>query len=803
MTDFHEVEATDGVRFSWNVWPSSRLEATRMVVPLGCLYTPLKAIGELPLLPYEPVVCKGTCPSILNPFCRIDFKAKIWVCPFCFQRNHFPPHYNDINENNLPAELYPSYTTIEYALPRAPAGPPAFLWVIDTCLSDEAELQALKDSLEQALQLLSSTAPTALLGLITFGTTVQIHELGYEHCAKSYTFSHKKEVEPNRLCELLGLSRGGTRGQGGGANPQTDKNSAMSRFLLPVAEAEFAIQNVLEELKMDPWPVEPSSRPSRCTGVALSAAVALLESNFANSGARVQLFTGGPCTVGPGQMVEKALSEPMRSHHDIEKETANTKHIKKASKHYAAIAKRAVSAGHAIDVFACALDQVGLMEMRPVLEKTGGYVVMSESFTGNIFKQSFKAVFARDSTGQYLKMAFGATLEVLTSAEFKVSGAIGNCSSLGKKSPNVGETEIGTGGTNAWAISGLDEDTTLALYFEVTNQANAPVQQGQQRYLQLLTSYQHASGQYRLRVTTLSHTWADTTQLAEIARGFDQEAAAVLMARIASHKTLTEEAFDILRWIDRMLIRLVAKFADYRKDDAASFRLSSSFSIYPQFMFHLRRSQFLQVFGNSPDETCYNRLLLCRESCTNSLIMIQPTLLAYSFNGPPVPVLLDVTSISPDRILLLDTFFQVRRERGRTRNERPFTHSATHNSHHPYPTISPSFSCPGHRLPRRDDLRLAEAGLPRGPRAPELQGAARRAKGGRGRPPHRALPGADVRRVRPVWLAGALPAREAQPVGHAQLAEPGRVVRLPLHGRRLAAGLHGPPEAASRPVVSE
>ena len=101
------------------------------------------------------------------------------------------------------------------------------------------------------------------------------------------------------------------------------------------------------------------------------------------------------------------------------------------------------------------------------------------------------------------------------------------------------------------------------------------------------------------------------------------------------------------------------QFADYRKDDAASFRLSSQFSIYPQFMFHLRRSQFLQVFGNSPDETCYNRLLLCRESCTNSLIMIQPTLLAYSFNGPPVPVLLDVTSISPDRILLLDTFFQV------------------------------------------------------------------------------------------------------------------------------------------------
>ena len=227
--DFHEVEATDGVRFSWNVWPVSRLEATRMVVPLGCLYTPLKPIAELPLLPYEPVVCKGTCPSILNPFCRIDFKAKIWVCPFCFQRNHFPPHYSEVNENNLPAELIPNYSTIEYALPRTPASAPIFLWVVDTCL-DEAELQALKDSLEQALQLLSSAAPNALLGLITYGTTVQVHELGYEHCAKSYTFSGKKELEPARLHELLGL---GSMSRGRGTQSAPDGRAA-SRFLLPV-----------------------------------------------------------------------------------------------------------------------------------------------------------------------------------------------------------------------------------------------------------------------------------------------------------------------------------------------------------------------------------------------------------------------------------------------------------------------------------------------------------------------------------------------------------------------------------------
>jgi protein transport protein SEC23 len=70
------------------------------------------------------------------------------------------------------------------------------------------------------------------------------------------------------------------------------------------------------------------------------------------------------CTIGPGQMVGLPMAEPMRSHHDIEKETSNVKHTKKAYKHYAAVAKRAVAAGHVCDIFACALDQVGLMEMR-------------------------------------------------------------------------------------------------------------------------------------------------------------------------------------------------------------------------------------------------------------------------------------------------------------------------------------------------------------------------------------------------------------------------------------------------------
>ena len=41
--------------------------------------------------------------------------------------------------------------------------------------------------------------------------------------------------------------------------------------------------------------------------------------------------------------------------------------------------------------------------------------------------------------------------------------------------------------------------------------------------------------------------------------------------------------------------RLAARFGDYRKDDPASFSLQPQLEYLPQFMFNLRRSQFVQV----------------------------------------------------------------------------------------------------------------------------------------------------------------------------------------------------------------
>ncbi|KAG6018142.1 GTPase-activating protein S23 [Claviceps lovelessii] len=649
-----EVEERDGVRLSWNVFPSSRMEASRLVVPIGALYTPLKEKPDTPLLQFEPVTCKQPCRSVLNPFCQVDVRARVWICSFCLSRNQLPPHYKDITANAIPPELHPANTTIEYRLSRPAPAPPIFLYVVDLCQEDDG-LSSLKESLVMSLSLLPENA---LVGLVTFGTMAQVHEIGYESCAKSYVFRGSKDYTAKQVQEMLGLSSTGIRPNVQTQSGRTVATSPASRFLLPVQQAEFSLTKALESLQKDPWPTANDRRNLRCTGVALSVAIGLMEFAFQNAGGRIMLFAGGPATEGPGMVVGPELREPIRSHHDIDRD--NVKYYKKALKFYDNLARKVAHNGHIIDIFAGCLDQVGLLEMKGLCNSTGGHMILTDSFTSSMFKQSFIRVFEKDGD-ENLLMGFNAVLEVLTTKELKVTGLIGHAVSLNKKSVSVGETECGIGNTCSWKMCGIDPQASYGVYFEVASQGPATHQQTPQKgMIQFLTYYQHSSGQFHLRVTTVARNLSGPAGDPAIAQSFDQEAAAVLMSRIAVFKSEVDDGPDVLRWVDRMLIRLCSRFADYRKDDPSSFRLEKNFTLYPQFMFHLRRSQFLQVFNNSPDETAFDRHVLNHEDVGNSLVMIQPTLDSYTFDQDGgQPVLLDSASIQPTHILLLDTFFHI------------------------------------------------------------------------------------------------------------------------------------------------
>ncbi|CAD8135653.1 unnamed protein product [Paramecium pentaurelia] len=633
--DFYQEEYKDGVRLSWNTLPATKLQSTRAIVPIGCLYTPMKDLESLVLVQYSPLYCK--CGAVLNPYNQIDFRNKQWTCVFCTSKNMFPKHYADhITETQLPAELKKTSTTIEYILANQQAAPTTFLYIIDTCIPQE-DLQAIRDSIQQSLSIIP---PDSLVGLITFGRNVFIHELGFQECPKCYSFKGSKDYTTQQILEMLQVST---------------KPEILKRFLVPLSECEFSFNSILDDLQCDPWTTQPGEREVRANGSALKIGSTLVES--ATQFSKILFFVGGPCTIGPGQVVGLKLEETIRSYLDIQKENPNTQYLQKAKKFYNEIAQRAIKANMTVDIFAFTLDQFGLLEMKQLAEKTGGVVVMQEKFDSDMFRETYKKLFDKDSSG-FLKMGFGSKMDIFVSKDIKVQGGVGPCISLKKGGPMVSEVSLGEGGTTSWYTGGLDRNSTILLMFDLSSTKDTNF--SQYAYIQFVTIYRHSSRLQRLRVTTIQRRFADHNNIMDMIRGFDQEAACVTMARVGILKAEQEESIEVLKWLDRSLIRVVARFGSYRKDDVSSFRFPQEMMMYPQFMYHLRRSHFITTFGASPDETTFYRASLSRESVQNALVMIQPALLQYTIDDPVAnAVNLDIQSMKPDVVLLLDTYFNV------------------------------------------------------------------------------------------------------------------------------------------------
>lgn len=519
---------------------------------------------------------------------------------------------------------------------------PAFVFVVDACSAAE-ELRALKNEL---LHVLAQLPENTMVGLVSFDSMVCVHDLCFAECSRVVLFHGDRELSSDQIQQFLGITR--TKQQQLGKTPTAEKQT----FLVPVSECEFSITTAIEEIHSSVQ-VLPGHRPLRSTGAAISAAIGLLEGCLVNKGSRIMVFTSGPATVGPGIIVNSDLSNAIRTHRDLI--NGHAPYYRKSSGFYKKLSQRLSDASIVLDLFACSLDQVGASELKVPVETSGGFMMLGESFESDQFRKCLRHIFNRDEEGN-LMMYFDSTIEIVTTKDVKLCGALGPCVSLRKKNSLVSENEIGEGGTSMWKLGTLTNKTCIAFFFQVGDEQK--VQPGSAFFIQFITRYLHGNMGMRKRVTTVARRWVGKHS-PEIAAGFDQEAAASVMARLAIHRAETCYARDVIRWLDNELIRFASKFGDYIQEDPSSFRLSANFSLYPQFMYHLRRSQFIDIFNSSPDETAFFRLMLNREGVVGSVIMIQPTLFQYSFDGPPVPVLLDVRSISPDVILLFDSYFYV------------------------------------------------------------------------------------------------------------------------------------------------
>ena len=653
MFDIAKEESQNSVRMSWNVLPSNPIDLQRYIVPCGIHYTPLKQVENLQILEYEPLTCK-ICKSVIAPQFQIDFRSKSWSCPFCESKNMFPTIYaQNISEQNLPAELLPEATTIEYKLNKKESKFPVFMFLIDIAI-EESELSELKETIQSTLSLIP---PECEIGIITYGTMCNLVELGFTDFPKMFVFKGEKKYSAQNIVTQLGLFN---------KNDPRIQSQNSKKFLVPLKDSEFAINSFLDDLFPDPFPVGFEERKSNCLGLAINVAISLLESVHNGEPCRIFIFAGGPCNIGSGKIVDLKLKETIRNYLDFEKGNENTYHFQEAIKYYEELADRAFKANQIIDIYSCCLNQIGLLEMKFLVEKTGGVMLLTDSFSTRSFKDTFNKIFESDEEGN-LKMCFKGRSELFVTKPLKLKGALGHLVSMNivnNENNNLkmvsNDYPIGQGNTRVWNLGGIDSTSTYTYILDIdSNNQNNNYRYG---IIQFQTSYIASDRTTRLRVTTIKRKISPDLQnnKYEVAQSFDQEAAAVLLAKIAIDKNIKEERNLVLRWIDKTLIKLTSRFAEYNKDEPSSFRLTKEFAYFPQFIFYLRRSFVLKNFNASPDEVTQFKTILLRENVTNGTIMIQPALYSYSGENPEsTPVLLEIENMKSDVVLLLDAFFFV------------------------------------------------------------------------------------------------------------------------------------------------
>ncbi|ESL11601.1 protein transport protein Sec23 [Trypanosoma rangeli SC58] len=706
------LNATDvnGLRWTWSTYPNTYRDAKHdpvsvasitlpeMIVPLACMYTPLKPLETCHFVIGDPAARGQQCPNcgaFWNKHCYRE-EGKFWMCPSCLRRSPMPPNYS--------AE-HPAlhHDTVEYiipsAAPTAAAGEavdatakhtyPTFIFIIDICLPVE-ELESLKQSI---LRCLNWLPPQSLVGFISFGARTSVWELGTTMMTRCYSLRGEKQYDPAELSAMLQV---------------TDAMPVRGRFLALLEDCEFVLTALIEELQCDDSVTPGNKRPLRTTGTAISVAVRLLELLYekptakeakataaasapAVKAGRLMLFTGGPCTRGPGTVVGIEKEKMMRFHRDII--DGDTPYYADAFNLYNNLQQRLSNVQASLDVFAESFDQTGILEMREAVNQTGGTFICGDTFSHKMFTTSFQRYFDRfDSRVQAqeehgaafsVRSAFCVKFGVHTSVDTLVSGVLGPClvdeqankTSLHRAASPI---QIGVGGTTNWCVSTLDEAVTYTFLFDTATMSKKDGgdavgtkdprgNEARRRFFQFVVRFITPHGESRVRVTSVVLPVAPSLpsidpQYFVLHQAFDQTCAATVLARMVvsileKHPSKWD---DTKRWLDTLLVRFVRRYGTFRPGVPESLRLHPCLSLFPSFLFNLRRSEYFMVLNISPDETTFKRHWLMRDSVDNCVLMIQPALYSYDIEAPQAsPVPLDSCSLRPDNILLMDAYFNI------------------------------------------------------------------------------------------------------------------------------------------------
>ncbi|KAI5185298.1 protein transport protein SEC23 [Nematocida homosporus] len=643
------VEEKEGIRVTWNVFPNTKAESQKNMIPLAFLYRPMHGYQDRSLLQvnYGAVRCaRGECGGVLNPYSAVDFGTRHWNCLFCGRMNMLPPHYRDITPDNLPYELFSGNTSVYYRSTKLPTYSRTYWFVIDACSFDEERHLLLKEGLLTTLDLI---AETDFIGVIRYSANIEVFGLDSTEVAKIHVFP---AVNYTPAILQKALSTG-----------QVQSGSPLSKFARRKSECLTYLENLFKNLPINAFPVPTVERPKRCTGSAVLLASSLVQSTCVDGTGHIMLFTQGPCTFGPGAITTLSLKDPLRS-----TGTGIGMLFAKESI-YEGIAQALGRKGHVIDIVAAGIDDFGFSEMRSLAEKTGGITVFARDFNPYIYKESIRRIFAKapqspeveedlqsnpavtnsspgTSTTPPQVRVFDARTTVKISKGFEVKSVLGH---------GIVQPAEKKGSPLVWRQGSVFKQSSLVLVCEHMEDAPA----GAPVYVQISTKFVDSTGECHERVTTMARSFVDATNLPQLVAGFDQEAATVFKAKELCVNADGGDGIDVIRQADRCLIRFMQRFCVFDRDVPSSLKTPPTIAFLPEFIFFLRRLPALHTDGLSFDEVAYQRNILLGEDSTASMCIIRPPLVSYHYTGERTPVELDSKSLKPDVALLVDTFYDV------------------------------------------------------------------------------------------------------------------------------------------------
>lgn len=536
-------------RFNWNVFPSTKLEASQMLTPLGCMYTPL---SPATLLAHGEVIRCSLCSAVINHHVKVDRVNEMWWCPLCSKMSYFPDSFKlppkGTGDDDLPGEIRPTpHGTVDYILPRdisaaSESQPYVAAYVIDTYQHTDTlelrEFDTLKNLVADSLRLLPENS---LVLLVTFSDVVEIHVPAQKTSVVFLPellflekYDYGKIFKDGRLTEKI-LEKLLVPGRLSGSIEES--SLYMGGFLAPNLSD---LRDYVRSLKLK---LTHSFKPPRATGLAIYMLSLLLSSaSFTGLVGKVNVFCSGPATSNPGKIVDEL--SPLRSHHDVA--NFNAPHFVAASKFYQTLSY--ISTGYSIDdaqtavytssgkivsytvpkgaprytfdIYTGSLDQVGAYEMKSLALAGSGNIVLTDEFDSPRFAQHL-----RENTLNILKVKHNATLSVATSNGLKVMKAVCTGTELQstyqlekhtalhheKISDTVTQFDSSMkkkNFTNQWYLGDVNTNDTVAIYFEPETASSSSLLDenngAREVYVQFETKYHDLeSGNTCLRVTTV------------------------------------------------------------------------------------------------------------------------------------------------------------------------------------------------------------------------------------------------------------------------------------------------------------